>query len=253
MSCIGCKTCETAEWSGLESALLRLIDSAKATRRFQPGESIYDQGSPCTGLICIETGTVAIRQSDAEGNSRMLRAVAAGQTLGYPDYFAGKTYRTSADCLQPATLCHIPAYALQRALAASPALGLAFLSHCAEDLQDADLTGLQQAKSPVRVRLVHMLLQFKDLHGVSDDKGGIIVSMPITWREAAELVGAGAETVSRAMRALEQEEIIQIQGRIVFIQDLDLLLDASSQATRRIGGKARTVRTPPPSNLRGRA
>jgi len=253
LSCSGCKTCETAEWSVLDSTQLRLIDSAKFTRHYLSGEKVYDQGSPCTGLFCIAEGTVAIRQTDAEGNSKMLRAVTAGQTLGYADYFSGKIYRTSADCLQPATVCHVPAYALQRALAASPALALAFLSHCAEDLQIAEAMGLQQAMSPVRVRLVHMLLQFKDLHGVSDEKGGIIVSMPITWREAAELVGARAETVSRAVHLLEQEEIIRIEGRNVFIQDLDQLLDASSQPSRKIRGKARTVRASLAANLRDRA
>jgi CRP/FNR family transcriptional regulator len=229
LSCVGCKTCETAEWSVLDSAQLLVVNSAKVTRRYRPGESIYEQGSPCQGLHCIEAGTVAIRQSDADGNSKMLRAVIAGQTLGYADYFAGKTYRASAHCLTAATVCHIPDEALQRAIAASPALGLAFLSHCAEDLQTADLTGMQQALSPVRTRVARMLLRFKDLHGVSDDEGGITVSLPMTWGEAAELVGARAETVSRAVHALEEDDVIRIQGRKVFIQDLDLLLDEVEQ------------------------
>jgi CRP/FNR family transcriptional regulator len=223
--CASCKTCETAEWSVLNSAQLSIVNSAKVTRRYQPGESIYGQGELCRGLHCIESGTVAIRQTDPDGNSKMLRAVGAGQTLGYADYFAGKTYRASATCLSPATVCHIPDEALQLAIASSPALGLAFLSHCAEDLQNADLMGMQQALSPVRTRVARMLLRFKDLHGVSDDEGGIIVSLPMTWQEAAELVGARAETVSRAVHALEQDDVIRIQGRKVFIQDLDLLLD----------------------------
>jgi CRP-like cAMP-binding protein len=229
LSCVGCKTCATVEWSVLDRAQLQIVNSAKITRRYAAGEAVYDQGSPCLGLHCIETGTLAIRQTDAEGNSKMLRAVAAGQTLGYADYFAGKTYRASAYCLTPATVCHIPDEALQQAIVASPALGLAFLSHCAEDLQSADLMGMQQALSPVRTRVARMLLRFKDLHGVSDDDGGITVSLPMTWQEAAELVGARAETVSRAVHALEQDDVIRIQGRKVFIQDLDLLLDEVEQ------------------------
>jgi CRP/FNR family transcriptional regulator len=160
----------------------------------------------------------------------MLRMVGAGQTLGYSDYFAGRIYRASAQSLDQATICHVPSDALQKVLAQSPALGLAFLSHCAEDLQNADVMGLQQALSPVRVRVAHLLLKFKDQHGVTDDDGGIIVSLPMTWQEAAELVGARAETVSRAVHALEQENVIKIRGRTVFIEDLDLLLDEVEQS-----------------------
>jgi CRP-like cAMP-binding protein len=204
---------------------LQVIDQAKNTRRFRAGESIYNQGEACEGIFCIEAGNVAIRLNDESGSSKIVRMAGAGQTLGYADFFAGKGYRTSAYCLAPTTVCHIAAGPLREVLGHNPALGLAFLAHSAEDLQHADAMSAQQALYTVRMRLAHMVLSFKDVHGAADDEGQIAVTLPMSWQEAAELIGARPETVSRASQALEQDKILSVNGRIILIRDLDLLLD----------------------------
>ena len=230
LNCAACKTCKSAEWSVLGEELLPLIDEAKVTRRYRAGDPIYNQGEACTGIFCIEAGIVAVRQADTDGNSKIVRTVEAGQTLGYEDYFAGKGYRASAYCLEPATICFVGSDRLRKVLDRSPAIGLAFLAHSAEDLQQAHAMSMYQALYTVRVRVAQLLLRFKDYHGISDGKGSIEVTLPMSWHEAAELVGARAETVSRALQALEQDHIIRTEGRKVLILDLDLLLDEIEQS-----------------------
>jgi CRP-like cAMP-binding protein len=77
----------------------------------------------------------------------------------------------------------------------------------------------------VRMRLAHMVLSFKDVHGSADDDGAISVTLPMSWQEAAELIGARPETVSRAAQSLEHDQILSVAGRVILIRDLDLLLD----------------------------
>jgi len=204
---------------------LQVIDKAKTIRSFRVGESIYNQGEACEGIFCIEAGNVAIRFNDESGSSKIVRMAGAGQTIGYADFFAGKAYRTSAYCLAPTTACHVAAGPLREVLGHNPSLGLAFLAHSAEDLQHADAMSVQQALYTVRMRLAHMVLSFKDAHGTARDDGEITVTLPMSWQEAAELIGARPETVSRAAQALELDKILSVSGRAIVIRDLDLLLD----------------------------
>jgi CRP-like cAMP-binding protein len=225
LTCLHCKTAKSAEWCALAENGLQLIDNAKVTCHYQVGEFIYRQGEVCTGIYCIESGVVGIRVSDADGNSKMVYTVESGQTLGYGDYFGTKRYGASAHCLQEATICQVPAEALRQAMHHNSALGLAFLSHGAEDLQRAHASSAQQALYSVRTRLSHLLLGFKDAHGTSDADGSIVIALPFTWHEAAELIGARPETVSRSLQALSKDKVLHTEGRRVIIPDLDLLLD----------------------------
>jgi CRP-like cAMP-binding protein len=110
-------------------------------------------------------------------------------------------------------------------MAQNSALTLAFLARGAEDLLHADRMNMEQALYSVRQRLAHLLLSLKDTHGTGDTEGGISLVLPMTWHEAAELVGARPETVSRAVQALEQDGIIRVAGHRVTIPDLDPLMD----------------------------
>ncbi|HEX7928237.1 MAG TPA: Crp/Fnr family transcriptional regulator [bacterium] len=225
LTCTGCKTAQSAEWCALDPAGLERINTAKATRRYAAGESIYLQGDPCQGVFCIESGLVAVRVSDPDGNSKMLRTVDAGETLGTADFFAGRGYRASAHSVKEAIVCHVPGDVLRSALLAHPALSLEFLAHGAQDLERANTAALQRAIYPVRMRLARLIVEFKDKHGTSSDDGAIALELPVSWQEAADLLDARPETVSRSVQAMVHDGVFITTGRKVVIPDLDRLLD----------------------------
>jgi CRP-like cAMP-binding protein len=213
------------EWCALAPNQLRAIDTAKVVRHYRAGETIYNQGDACTGIHCVESGSVAVRFMETDGSSKMLRIAEAGRTLGYSDFFGKSGYRTSAVALNDVTVCHIPAEPLHSALTHNPALGFAFLAHGAEDLREADAQNVGQALHNVRARTVQLLLSLKDKHGEANDAGEIEVKLPLAWQQAAEMIGARPESVSRALQALAEDELVKVSGRMVTIMDLDLLLD----------------------------
>ncbi len=225
LSCLTCNHLGQSEWCVLAKDQLEEIDRVKTVRTYKEGEAIYTQGEACLGIHCVESGTVAMRLTDVQGNSKILRLAQAGQTVGYADFFAGKGYRSTAYCLRPTTVCHIPSQDLRDMLNRCPTLGLAFLAHGAEDLLHSDTTSMQQVTSTVRMRVSQLLLSLKDSHGISESDGAIALNLPMTWQEAAELIGARPETVSRAVQGLIADHVIQVAGHTVKIGDLDNLLD----------------------------
>jgi CRP/FNR family transcriptional regulator len=225
VSCIGCSTCDTAEWSALSRSEIEQINAAKSSRHYRSGDVIYEQDEPCTGIYCIESGMVAVRQLSADGTAKIMRTVEFGETIGYADFFGGGKYRTGAYCLEPGIVCHIPGDLVRKFLANSPDLGLAFLTHGAQALHEADASSLRQSVYTVRLQLAHVILRFKDRHGTAQDDGTILLQMPMTWTEVSQMIGARPETISRALQSLSHDNILRSEGRRIFIDDLDLLLD----------------------------
>lgn len=225
LNCFTCQNRDKGEWCTLNFDDLALLDQSKTTGIYEPGQIIFNQGDPCRGIYDIETGTVAIRRTDSEGNSILVRLAHAGQTLGYRDYFGGREYTSSAEALRKCTVCHIDSTALHELLEHNPSLGLRFLERIAEDLESVEESLLQRSTLPIRTRLAHLLLTLKFRYGDADNDGAIKIDLPMQRQDLAALLGTRPETLARAFKAMKMDGVLSSSGRMVTIPDLDSLLD----------------------------
>jgi CRP/FNR family transcriptional regulator len=225
LSCFACQNRDKDEWCMLSLEDMALLDKAKVTLEYQPGDIIYSQGDNCRGIYDVESGTIAIRRTDSDGNSILVRLAHSGQTLGYRDYFGGKEYTSSAEALRPTRVCHIEAAAIRGLLEHNPSLGLRFLERIASDLESAEESLLQRSTLPIRTRLAHLLLTLKFRYGQVSDDGAIVIKLPMQRQDMAALLGTRPETLARAFQAMRQDGVLESSGRNVVIPDLDSLLD----------------------------
>ncbi|MEM6533874.1 MAG: Crp/Fnr family transcriptional regulator [Myxococcota bacterium] len=225
ISCPTCKTRTTCEWCELDDDGLSLLDSSKVTNIYRPGQMIFYEGNPCLGVYCIQEGTIALRKTNRNGSSVILRVVEAGATLGYRAYFAGSEYHASAEVLSAARVCFIDRDTLSVLLGGNPRVGMRFLSHLATDLGQAEGERFQLATLSVRPRLAQLLLSLKERHATVDDNGNIVFDLPFSRRELAEHLGARPETVARTIKKMHNDSVAQFDGRRVHVSDLDRLLD----------------------------
>ena len=225
LNCFTCQNRDMREWCILSFEDLALLDKSKTTYTYEPGQIIFNQGDPCRGIHDIETGTIAIRRTNSEGNSTLVRLAHGGQTLGYRDYFGGKEYTSSAEALRKCTVCHIDSKALQDLLQHNPSLGLRFLERIADDLESVEESLLQRATLPIRTRLAHLLLTLKFRYGEADNDGTIKIDLPMQRQDLAALLATRPETLARAFKAMKVDGVLTSSGRTVTIPDLDNLLD----------------------------
>jgi CRP-like cAMP-binding protein len=224
--CATCPSRAQSAWCSLDGPSLGGVDAVKTSNVYQPGQALFYQGNPSLGLYCIESGTVAVRKTDAAGNSIIVRLAHAGDTLGYRAFFAGEALQASAEALEPSRVCFIDKSAVRRLLDQNPALGLVFLQRLAQDVARAHEAQLHAATLSVRARLGHLLLVLKDRFGVVDDAGDLVLHLPLSRQDMAAMIGTRPETIARAVRSLEDEGIAHFEGRVCRVPDLDALLDA---------------------------
>jgi len=225
VSCFTCQWRERTEWCVLDEGDLGLLDEKKATSRVRSGHFIFHQGDPCSGVFTIMDGVVAIRKTDSQGHTVMVRLRHPGETIGYRDFFHGKIFTTSAQALSESTVCFIDAQSVGTLLERNPALGLGFLESIATDLQVAEEAILQSASLPVRTRLIHLLLALKDRYADVRPDGAMFMKLPLSRQDIADILGARPETIARIIHSLENDQVAYFSGRMVVMPDLDLLLD----------------------------
>ena len=224
-NCFNCQWRTRSEWCILDDEDVRLLDSHKKTSSYQPGQKVYLQGDPCTGLYSILSGAVAIRKTDAQGNTMLLRIRNEGETLGYRDFFSEGIFTTSAEVLEPSRICFIESDAVRELLKRNPGLGLNFLKQVAGDLDATEDSLLRTTSLPIRTRMAHLLLALKERFADTDGDGGLTIHLPLSRHDIADILGTRPETVARTIQGLENDGIAVFSGRTVAIPDLDLLLD----------------------------
>lgn len=224
-NCFSCQWRERSEWCVLKSDDIQFLDDKKSTRVFRNGEFIFYQGDACGGVYTVVSGVLAIRKTDSEGHSALVRLRHPGETIGYRDFFSGGIFTTSAQALSDGSLCFIEKGAVDQLLERNPSLGLGFLQQMAMDLQTAEETILQSVALPMRTRMAHLLLTLKDRFAEADDQGALSMKLPLSRQDIADVLGARPETVARIIHALEEDSVAFFSGRQVVIPDLDILLD----------------------------
>lgn len=244
------------EWladAGIGPVDLERIEQEKLCNHYRPRQTIVYQANPCTGLHIVARGTVAMVWLDHQGNDHIARLEVEGGLIGYDAYFSGQNHATSALALTECQVSVLTRETLQRLLEQYPRLKSKFLSRMAQDIVVAyDRT--QDASLPAIVRVADLLLRMRTRFGEVLDDGTLRLTLPLTRREMASMIGIRPETMSRTIRRLGHLGAASFGKCTIDIIDLDELLDIHEwrrdSPTERLGplpGQRAVLSAVPPS------
>ena len=216
---------ERGDWCALNQEDLALLDKHKKVHSYDVGDVMFMEGDRCVGIHCLESGSVALRKMDAEGNSVLVHLAHAGETVGYRSFLSGEPHDTTCEVVAPARICFIPGATVHELIEHNPSLGMQFLSHAARDVREAQENYLRAATGSVRARLVHLLFTLRERYAEEQEDGSLIIHLPLSRQDMAAMVGTRPETISRTIRKMEEDGAANFTGRTVRIADPGTLLD----------------------------
>ncbi len=225
MPCLSARIRTKTEWDALTPDEIDLFNRKVVCRTYPAGQVIFVQGDPCKGLYFIEDGLIAARKVDEEGQSAIVRLAYQGDTLGYRPLLAKENHRATAEVIKDAKICFIGAPTMHRLLRSNPRLGMLFLEHIAQALGEAEERLFQVAALSVRTRIIHLVVLLRDHYGTTTSDGTLFVELPMTRRDLAEMIGARPESVSRALRDIQDDGLMDLSGRTVRVDQIDRLID----------------------------
>jgi len=223
--CVDTRLRESSEWSCLTEAEVELFNRRVLCHKYGVNETIFMEGDPCKGLYFVESGLVGVRKTDVDGQSALVRLAGGGDTLGYRPFLAKQSHRASAEVIEEAKVCYIDAATARQLLYENHELGLRFLERTARALGESEDRLFQLAALNVHVRVIHLLVLLHDRWGRPVGDGAVDIEIPLTRHDLASMVGARPETVSRAIRYLENEGLARFRGRNVHIEQFDRLAE----------------------------
>lgn len=224
-ACANCHRRMETEWADLGARDLDLLGAAKHSRIYEAGELLYQQGEECQGVFCVRDGLVGDRRIDADGNSVLVRLNYGATTLGYQEFLTKTDYRNTAEVLQDSYVCFIHRSVVSQLLNHNSKLGERFLRRSIRDSQKLEDSYVVAMNASIRSRLLHVLLVLYERNGSVDASQRHVLEIPIARADLASLIGTGPETISRTIRKLQQDQLVEFDGRTAFIRNLDAVYD----------------------------
>jgi CRP-like cAMP-binding protein len=91
----------------LSADFLHALTGIKSVHRFAPGATLFQQGSPVSGVYLVESGDVRVLLSTGHNQMQLLEVVGTGAVLGLSENITGESYRTTAEASVETTAAFI--------------------------------------------------------------------------------------------------------------------------------------------------
>jgi CRP-like cAMP-binding protein len=203
--------------SGLSETELAPLAQQSRPDHFEPDATIFNQADPADRVWLIRTGRVKIVRQEESGREIILEVLSPGEVFGGATLFMPKhpaTARAMTACATISFSSDIYAGFLTQ----HPQVALKLIRmlggrlHATMNLRV--LTG-----EKVERRLAHILLKLADRAGRPDPEG-ILITIPLSRQDLADMSGTTLETTIRTMSRFRGDGLLQTRrGGYLLIMD----------------------------------
>jgi CRP-like cAMP-binding protein len=186
---------------------------------YSPDSPIYFAGQPATRLYMVAAGKVKLIRHTLGGQDVLLDILALGDFFGSLSILGDACYADTAQALTQVCALGIGVQEFQAILLRYPAVAVAVLQVTAQRLQAAHETIRQLSAFPVERRIAAILLALGDKLGEASEHG-LLLQVPLTRQELADMAGATVETASRVVSRLEHAGLLHTGRQWIAIADV---------------------------------
>lgn len=176
-------------------------------------EVIFTQEQTAQHIYIIVEGRIRLLLISFSGEEKHLSIIGKNGLLGECSIFNSNKYSCSSVASSNATLVKIPAQQFLDKMKEEPDYYPQVMKMSNIKFQVSIFHNLQLSFYDARQRVINALLQLINTYGFKKDNQ-IIINIPFTHQEMANLVGTSRVTVSNIMNHLQKEEVlIKINGK----------------------------------------
>lgn len=196
---------------GLAADELAYLAAATRRRKLARGESLFHEGDPSNGLFAVVYGKI---QLTARG--RIVDIVGIGKSFGEAVMFLEKPYIVTATAAADSLVLQIDKAAIFAELERSPLFARRVIASLSQRLEvmvrELDSYALGNAGQ----RFVAWLLRAEGGAGA----GELVVTLPAAKSAIASRLNVSAEHLSRVLKELSKQGLLEVHGRVLRIPDV---------------------------------
>ena len=192
------------EMDGLADELF----DASQVRRHEANVILSDPGDAPERTFLCTSGTLKVTKLLANGHEILITVLEPGSIWSDRSLLKGYWREVFIETMSPAETISIEREAFERYVFAKPERLTKMMSRISEQISDA-LTLLEDFRGrDVVSRLASVLVRFSKEHGVQDDRS-VVIDIPFTHQDLANMIGTARETVSRNMARFRAEGYVR--------------------------------------------
>ncbi|MBN2149222.1 MAG: Crp/Fnr family transcriptional regulator [Anaerolineales bacterium] len=195
---------------------IRTIAQLGIPRSIEPGSYFFFEGDPANYLYILLSGRAKLCQITTEGQQVNLRTLSPNQLFGAIGAIdAQATYPACAQALEDSTALAIESAAFRKLLEQRPHLSFGMMRLMTGYIREMQSRFSELATARVEQRIARTLLRLAGQLGRMVDQG-LLVELPFSRQELAEMNGTTLYTVSRTLSAWEKTGMVTTgRGRVV--------------------------------------
>lgn len=202
--------------------LIRAVHLSKR-RTYQPGEFLYHQDEIDSHFYFILKGHVKISALREDGSEFVLEVMGQWAVCGEGAAFDGSPRFTSAIAIETAEVAVFDAADMTEVFREFPDLAVALLRITSMKQRVLGIRAQYLASPKPETRIAELLNRLAELYGTAVD-GGTAIGLALTHQQIAAMTGASRVTVTRTLKRLRDDGVIEIKGKQLRILDHSRLL-----------------------------
>jgi CRP-like cAMP-binding protein len=210
----------------LSRADCEALDELARQRSVAAGQPVFIHGDPSRTLVVLLAGDVAMGLATAGGPMRTERLVHGPAWLDASSAWLDRPHVLDAVALTPAQVADLPRAPLQALLDQRPLLAQRLLVSMAGEVRRLTVHAHELMHKDAPARLATWLCERCQPGNGAPNRA--VVRLAERKSDIASQLGMTPETMSRLMRTLSDQRVIEVEGYTVQVLDL--------QALRRLGG-----------------
>jgi len=204
-----------------EDERTRLVEIA-TERRYARKQLVFMEGEPREAVYFICSGSVKIFKVDEDGDEQVIHLLKEGEMFPHIGFFDDGPYPASAEAIQEATLLNIRLDDFERIILESPQIAMKLMKIMGRKMMALQQRLQELISDDVYERVVHNLLRLAEESG-KQKKGALVIEMPITHQDFANMVGASRESINRIFNRLKKENLLKSDRQSIAILDIERL------------------------------
>ena len=211
---------DTPLFNGLPEDQLRQIAQIAVDHHYGKGTPIFLEGQECVGFFVIVQGTVKVSKVSVDGKEAILHIFGPGEPIGEVPVFTGTPFPANAEVIAKAHLLFFPRQSFVDLISNNPSLALNMLAILSKRLRHFTVQIENLSLKEVSGRLASYLITRSNEQ--SEDG---FVTLNISKGQLASLLGTIPETLSRIFAKMTAQNLIDVAGRTIRLNNLAGLKD----------------------------
>ncbi|PIE13157.1 MAG: Crp/Fnr family transcriptional regulator [Rhodobacterales bacterium] len=215
-------------FADLETSEVREILDLATPRRFADGAVIFHEGHDAERFYLLLDGHVRVVRINEDGEQMIVLHLHSGSLIGIAPALGRTTYPATAIAAGEVIVLGWPCSAWNAFATRYPSFARNTYETVGRRIGEMTTNMLEIATQQVEHRIACALARMVQQSGQKSD-GAIVIDMPITRQNIADMTGTTLHTVSRLLSAWERAGIIKSARRRISVTDPAALARLSGQ------------------------